>query len=116
MPQRMLSRNSWGKRHETDITPDLGTHRRQLSGTENIVLESVASLKNAAASDLSYAEPKFQANALQSNAGCILVSAVPVEASANRSFIVVRNPKLALPRPRLSCLETAIRHSIHPRL
>jgi len=67
----------------------------QLSGPENIVLESVASLKNAAASDLSYAEPRFQANALQSNAGCILVSAVPVEASPNRSFIVVRNPKLA---------------------
>jgi len=70
----------------------------QLHGPENIVLESVASLKNAGASDLSYAEPKFQASAAQSNAGCVLVSSMASGANSNRAFIVVKNPKLAFAR------------------
>ena len=67
----------------------------ELHGPETAVLESVASLKNARASDLSYAEPKFQAEAAQSKAGCVLVSSLTFEPGANRAVIVVRNPKLA---------------------
>jgi UDP-3-O-[3-hydroxymyristoyl] glucosamine N-acyltransferase len=67
----------------------------QLYGPQDVVLKSVASLKNAGPSDLSYAEAKFQTDAAQSKAGCVLVSSMCFEESADRAFIVAKNPKLA---------------------
>jgi UDP-3-O-[3-hydroxymyristoyl] glucosamine N-acyltransferase len=72
----------------------------ELTGPEDSILTSVASLKNAGPSDLSYAEAKFHNDAAQSRAGCLIVSsgssgppgAAPL---ANRSVIVVKNPKVA---------------------
>ena len=45
----------------------------ELKGSADVVLEAVASLKNAGPSDLSYAEEKFHADARSSKAGCLLV-------------------------------------------
>jgi len=67
----------------------------QLYGPQDIVLRSVASLKNAGPSDLSYAEAKFQTDAAESKAGCVLVSSMTFEENPNRAFVVVKNPKLA---------------------
>lgn len=65
----------------------------ELTGPEDLVLTSVASLRNAGPSDLSYAEAKFYGDAAQSRAGCLIVSGTaPL---ANRSVIVAKNPKLA---------------------
>jgi len=72
-----------------------GLVQGKLTGPEDIVLESVASLKNAGSADLSYAEAKFQASAAQSRAGCVIVSSVSSEVNPNRAFIVAKNPKLA---------------------
>ena len=63
----------------------------KLSGPGDVVLESIASLKNAGPSDLSYAEAKFQADVAPSRAGCVLVTTE----IQNRTVIVVKNPKLA---------------------
>jgi UDP-3-O-[3-hydroxymyristoyl] glucosamine N-acyltransferase len=66
----------------------------ELTGPENFVLSSVASLRNAGPSDLSYAEAKFHGDSIHSKAGCLIVSpgTAPLE---NRAVIVVKNPKLA---------------------
>jgi UDP-3-O-[3-hydroxymyristoyl] glucosamine N-acyltransferase len=64
----------------------------QLKGRPDIVLESVASLKNAGSSDLTYAEEKFHSEARASRAGCILVQAGEFP---DQTVILVRNPKLA---------------------
>jgi len=87
----------------------------QLYGPQDIVLNSVASLKNAVPSDLSYAEPKFQADAAQSSAGCVLVSSMTFEKIANRAFIVVTNPKLAFANAAAVLLRrTETDPAIHP--
>ena len=51
-------------------------------------------MRNAGPSDLSYAEAKFHSDAVQSKAGCLIVSpgTAPL---ANRSVIIAKNPKLA---------------------
>ena len=69
----------------------------ELTGPEDLVLTSVASLKNAGPSDLSYAEAKFQSDAVQSRAGCLIVSSGSPGSPplANRAVIVAKNPKLA---------------------
>jgi UDP-3-O-[3-hydroxymyristoyl] glucosamine N-acyltransferase len=69
----------------------------ELTGPEDLVLTSVASLKNAGPSDLSYAEAKFQNDAVQSRAGCLIVSSSSPGSPplANRAVIVAKNPKLA---------------------
>lgn len=69
----------------------------ELTGPEDIVLTSVASLKNAGPSDLSYAEAKFHGDAIQSKAGCLILSSGASGTSplTNRTVIVAKNPKLA---------------------
>jgi UDP-3-O-[3-hydroxymyristoyl] glucosamine N-acyltransferase len=64
----------------------------ELKGSAGLVLESVASLRNAGPLDLSYAEEKFHADARASGAGCILVRSGEFP---GRTVIVVKNPKLA---------------------
>jgi len=69
----------------------------ELTGPEDLVLTSVASLRNAGPNDLSYAEAKFHTNAAQSRAGCLILSSGSPGAAtlANRAVIVVKNSKLA---------------------
>ncbi|HZI51420.1 MAG TPA: UDP-3-O-(3-hydroxymyristoyl)glucosamine N-acyltransferase [Terriglobia bacterium] len=63
-----------------------------LKGQPDVVLERVASLKNAQPSDLSYAEDKFHEEALKSRAGCLLVASGTFP---GRTIIITPNPKLA---------------------
>jgi UDP-3-O-[3-hydroxymyristoyl] glucosamine N-acyltransferase len=42
----------------------------KLMGRGDVLLSSVASLKSAGSEDLSYAEEKFQTDAVRSQAGC----------------------------------------------
>jgi UDP-3-O-[3-hydroxymyristoyl] glucosamine N-acyltransferase len=63
----------------------------QLVGSPEIVLEFVASLKNAGPRDLTYAEAKFQSEAERCGAGCVIATS----AIAGHTTIVVKNPKLA---------------------
>jgi UDP-3-O-[3-hydroxymyristoyl] glucosamine N-acyltransferase len=74
----------------------------ELKGHGQLVLESVASLKNAGPTDLSYAEPKFHADAMQSRAGCIIVQS---GVFPDRTIIVAKNPKLAFAKAALQLLE-----------
>src|SRR4030095_14930078 len=67
----------------------------ELRGDSNMLLESVASLKNAGPSDLSYAEERFQDDLMQSGAGGVMVASGEFE---RRTVILVRNPKLAFAR------------------
>ena len=64
----------------------------ELRGRGDVELSSVASLKNASPSDLSYGEEKFQAETQASRAGCILVRSGEFP---GQTVILVRNPKLA---------------------
>jgi UDP-3-O-[3-hydroxymyristoyl] glucosamine N-acyltransferase len=66
-----------------------------LKGRPDVVLEGVASLRNAGPADLTYAEEKFYDNARQSRAGCILVNSGEFP---GQDIIVVSNPKLAFAR------------------
>jgi UDP-3-O-[3-hydroxymyristoyl] glucosamine N-acyltransferase len=80
--------------------------RGELKGPEDLVLTSVASLKNAGPSDLSYAEAKFHSDAVQSRAGCLIIS--PATAPiANRAVIIAKNPKLAFATAAAILLQTA---------
>jgi UDP-3-O-[3-hydroxymyristoyl] glucosamine N-acyltransferase len=64
----------------------------ELKGSGDIVLEGVASLKNAGPSDLSYAEEKFHDEARASRAGCIFVKSGEFP---RQTVVLVANPKLA---------------------
>jgi UDP-3-O-[3-hydroxymyristoyl] glucosamine N-acyltransferase len=64
----------------------------ELRGDGNAALHSVASLKNAGPTDLSYAEEKFHSDVANSRAGCVIVGAGQF---SGKTVIVVRNPKLA---------------------
>jgi len=66
-----------------------------LKGRPDLVLEGVASLKNAAPADLSYAEEKFYEDARTSKAGCILVKSGDFP---GQNIVLVANPKLAFAR------------------
>jgi UDP-3-O-[3-hydroxymyristoyl] glucosamine N-acyltransferase len=67
----------------------------QLRGDGLVVLESVASLKNAGPSDLSYAEEKFKDELGKSSAGCVIA---PSGEWPSKTVIIARNPKLAFAR------------------
>src|SRR5213594_2347296 len=67
----------------------------ELRGNAMTVLDSIASLKNAGPSDLTYAEEKFQDDVGHSRAGCILVRSGEFPA---RTVIAVPSPKLAFAR------------------
>lgn len=83
-----------------------------LEGSADVVLSSVASLKNAKSSDLSYAEAKFHAEARASQAGCILVREGEF---GGQTVIRVNNPKLAFARAAEVLLHGADRASfVHP--
>src|SRR5579863_7176911 len=64
----------------------------ELRGDGLAAIESVASLKNAGAADLSYAEEKYQGGIEAAKAGCIIVGSAQFP---GRTVIVVKNPKLA---------------------
>jgi UDP-3-O-[3-hydroxymyristoyl] glucosamine N-acyltransferase len=84
----------------------------KLDGVEDLVLSSVASLRNARPSDLSYAEEKFYAEARASQAGCLLVREGDF---AGQTVIRVNNPKLAFARAAEFLLEGSDRVSfVHP--
>jgi UDP-3-O-[3-hydroxymyristoyl] glucosamine N-acyltransferase len=63
----------------------------ELKGRADILLEGVASLKNAGPADLTYAEEKFHAEARASRAGCIFVKS----GEFPQTVVIVANPKLA---------------------
>src|SRR6184192_744802 len=67
----------------------------ELRGDPAVVLDSIASLKNAGPSDLSYAEEKGQNNVNRSHAGCVLLRSGEFP---SRTIIAVPNPKLAFAR------------------
>jgi UDP-3-O-[3-hydroxymyristoyl] glucosamine N-acyltransferase len=64
-------------------------------GDGSAILSSVASLKNAGPSDLSYAAEKFHADVAGTRAGCVIVGS---DEFGERTVIIVRNPKLAFAR------------------
>jgi UDP-3-O-[3-hydroxymyristoyl] glucosamine N-acyltransferase len=67
----------------------------ELQGDGSVILNSVASLKNAGPDDLTYAEDKFEADVQNSRAGCVIVRSGQF---ASKNVIVVKNPKLAFAR------------------
>src|SRR3989442_12317906 len=67
----------------------------ELRGDPAVVLDSIASLRNAGPSDLSYAEEKGQNNVNRSHAGCVLVRSGEFP---SKTVIAVPNPKLAFAR------------------
>src|SRR5713226_8890795 len=84
----------------------------ELRGDGMTVLDSIASLKNAGPSDLSYAEEKFQGEVAGSRAGCILVRSGEW---ASQTVVLVRNPKLAFARAAAWLLAEAGQEiGIHP--
>jgi UDP-3-O-[3-hydroxymyristoyl] glucosamine N-acyltransferase len=84
----------------------------ELRGEGAILLESIASLKNAGPADLSYAEEKFQLEAAQSRAGCVIVRSGEFP---SKTVVVARNPKLAFARAAAWLLAEPIDDvGIHP--
>jgi len=83
----------------------------QLNGDPEIVLESIASLKNAGPRDLTYAEAKFRSEAERSTAGCV----ISTSAIAGHTSIVVKNPKLAFTQAAAALIAQAHDEpAIHP--
>jgi len=84
----------------------------ELRGDGLVVLQSVASLKNAGPHDLSYAEEKFQAEVSNSQAGCVIVQSGEWPL---RTVIIARNPKLAFARAAAWLLAEPLDEAgIHP--
>ena len=84
----------------------------ELRGDSTIVLDSIASLKNAGPADLSYADERFHTEVAQSRAGCVIVRSGEFP---SKTIIVVRNPKLAFARAAARLLsETTEDLGIHP--
>jgi len=84
----------------------------KLHGDAEVVLNSIASLKNAGPNDLSYAEPRFNCDVVTARAGCVIVGSGDFP---SRTVIVARNPKLAFARAAAWLLsETTDDTGIHP--
>ncbi len=84
----------------------------ELHGDGNVVLDSIASLRNAEPNDLSYAEPKFHDDVVRGRAGCVIVGSGDFP---SKTVIVARNPKLAFARAAEWLLtETTDDIGIHP--
>src|SRR5260370_5560725 len=97
------------KRTAQEIAQFVGA---ELRGDGMTLLESVASLKSAGPSDLSYAEEKFHSEVSRSHAGCILVRSGEFP---SKTVIAVQNPKLAFARAAALLLsETDDDVGIHP--
>ena len=80
------------KRTAQEIADHIGG---QLHGNGFAVVASVASLKNAGATDLSYAEEKYNNEVAQSRASCVIVGSGEFP---SQTVIVTRHPKLAFAR------------------
>lgn len=84
----------------------------ELRGDGTIMIDSIASLKNAGPFDLSYAEEKFQAEVVSSRAGCVFIRTGEFP---SKTVIVVKNPKLAFARAAAWLLaESEQELGIHP--
>ena len=84
----------------------------EVHGNRVAMLESVASLKNAGPSDLSYAEEKFHEDVAASQAGCVIVRSGEW---TSKTVIIARNPKLAFARAAAWLLtESSDDVGIHP--
>jgi len=84
----------------------------ELRGDGSVALDCVASLKNAAPTDLSYAEEKFLGDVESSRAGCVIVRS---GGWPNRTIIIASNPKLAFARAaELLLAEDMDSAGIHP--
>src|SRR5215831_16846403 len=86
---REISREKRMKRTAKEIADYVGG---DLRGDRLTVIDSVASLKNAGPSDLTYAEEKFYPEVAESRAGCVIVQSGKFAA---KTVIVAKNPKLA---------------------
>src|SRR6059058_4208611 len=84
----------------------------ELRGDSTVLLDSIASLKNAGPTELSYAEEKFHSEVARSRAGCVIVRSGEFP---SKTTIAVRNPKLAFARAAAHLLfETTEEIGIHP--
>jgi UDP-3-O-[3-hydroxymyristoyl] glucosamine N-acyltransferase len=84
----------------------------QLRGDGLTVLDSVASLKNADVTDLSYAEERFHDDVVPSRAGCVIVRSGEFP---SKTVIIAGNPKLAFARAAAWLLAEATDDvGIHP--
>src|ERR1051326_6875118 len=84
----------------------------EVHGNGTLEIVSVASLKNAGPTDLAYAEEKFYSDVMQSRAGCVMVRS---GVFADKTVIVVANPKLAFARAAQLLLQAENQpRTIHP--
>lgn len=84
----------------------------ELHGDRAVVLDSIASLKNAGPGDLSYADEKFQSEVTDSRAGCVIVRSGDF---AGKTVIIAKNPKLAFARAAAWLLAESLDDAgIHP--
>jgi UDP-3-O-[3-hydroxymyristoyl] glucosamine N-acyltransferase len=67
----------------------------KLQGDPAVVLDSIASLKNAGPGDLSYADEKFHGEVADSRAGCVIVRSGEFP---SKTVVFAGNPKLAFAR------------------
>src|SRR5262249_47518125 len=89
---RRISREKSMKRTAQELADYVGG---QLRGDVLVVLESVASLKNAGPNDLSYADERFKSDVGKSRAGCVIAQS---DEWPSKTVIMARNPKLAFAR------------------
>jgi UDP-3-O-[3-hydroxymyristoyl] glucosamine N-acyltransferase len=84
----------------------------ELTGEGGVVIESVASLKNAGPADLSYADEKFENEVATTRAGCVIVRS---GYWPSKTVIAAQNPKLAFARAAaLLLMESEDEAGIHP--
>jgi UDP-3-O-[3-hydroxymyristoyl] glucosamine N-acyltransferase len=84
----------------------------ELRGDGRKAVDSIASLKHAGPSDLSYADEKFHSEVGASRAGCVLVASGEWE---SKTIILVKNPKLAFAKAAAWLLaEADLEIGIHP--
>src|SRR5215475_2219925 len=103
---------SWEKRMKRTAKEIADYVGGDLRGDGLAVMESVASLKNAGPSDLTYAEEKFYHEVEQSRTGCVIVQSGNF---ASKTVIVAKNPKLAFAQAAAWLLtETTDDVCIHP--
>lgn len=97
------------KRTAQEIAAHVGG---ELRGNGSAVIQSVASLKNARAEDLSYAEDKYQGDIEATRAGCVIVGSGQFP---GKTVILANNPKVAFARAAAWLLtDESTDWSIHP--
>jgi UDP-3-O-[3-hydroxymyristoyl] glucosamine N-acyltransferase len=83
-----------------------------LQGDAAVAVDSIASLKNAAPTDLSYADEKFHSEVANSRAGCVIVRSGEFP---SKTVVFAKNPKLAFARAAAWIMaETSDDVGIHP--